>query len=111
MRPERPPDEPHALSGRLIPEQNSALYIPIMGNTHHPEDFDCPRCQARYRIARMKSEQGVAYGMVQCVVCDQLLAPTEADAILKYFLVSRPKNRSKPLRGAPPLAARPTPRL
>jgi predicted Zn finger-like uncharacterized protein len=73
-----------------------------MGNTHHPEDFDCPRCQARYRIARMKSEQGVAYGMVQCVVCDQLLAPTEADAILKYFLVSRPKDRSKPLRGAPP---------
>ena len=39
--------------------------------------------QARYRIVRMQSDPGVVYGMVQCMVCDQSLAPIENEYILK----------------------------
>ena len=49
----------------------------------HARDFACPRCQARYRIVRMQSDPGVVYGMVQCMVCDQSLAPIENEYILK----------------------------
>ena len=56
-------------------------------------DFACPRCQARYKIVRMRSEPGIAHLIVQCRVCEEPLAPTENDHILKYFLVSRPSPR------------------
>ena len=49
----------------------------------HVHDFACPRCQARYRIVRMRSDPGVVYGIVQCMVCAQSLAPTENEYILK----------------------------
>ena len=61
----------------------------------HPRDFSCPRCQARYKIVRMRSDPGVAYRMLQCVACDQSLAPNENDHILKYFLVSRPRRETR----------------
>jgi transcription elongation factor Elf1 len=60
----------------------------------HPSDFTCPRCQARYKTVRMQSEPGIAHGMLQCVVCGQSLAPTESDAILKYFLLGRPRRNN-----------------
>jgi hypothetical protein len=51
----------------------------------HTCDFSCLRCQARYRIVRIRSEPSVTYRMLQCMVCDQSLAPTENGYILKYF--------------------------
>jgi hypothetical protein len=56
-----------------------------------PRDFACPRCQARYKIVRIKSEAGAVHQALQCTVCKQQLAPTEDDNILKYFLVSAPR--------------------
>ena len=65
-------------------------------------DFACPRCQARYKTVGMQSEPGTVYRMLQCTVCQQELAPTEGDDILKYFLVSRPRpeNRTSRTRGS-----------
>ena len=67
-----------------------------------PQDFTCPRCQARYKTVGMQSEPGTVYRMLQCTVCQQELAPTEGDDILKYFLVSRPRpeNRTSRTRGS-----------
>jgi transcription elongation factor Elf1 len=56
-------------------------------------DFACPRCQARYKIIRMRSEPGIVHQMLQCRVCEEQLASTENDHVLKYFLVSRPAPR------------------
>ena len=53
------------------------------------QDFSCPSCSAHYRVVRMKSEGRAAYQYLQCTVCQQQLAPTDGDDILKYFLVSR----------------------
>jgi len=89
-----PVDEPLSLIRRQHPTPTKSpdverFNIPIVSHTH-PEDFDCPRCRARYKVVRMKSERGAAYRMVQCAVCNQLFAPTEGNDILKYFLISRP---------------------
>jgi hypothetical protein len=59
----------------------------------HPQDFSCPHCQARYKIVRIKSDPGAIYQALQCAVCEQRLAPTDGDDILKYFLVSRPRRK------------------
>ena len=61
-----------------------------------PKDFACPRCQARYKIVRIKSEPGATHQMLQCMMCEQSLAPTEGDDILKYFLVSPRKKGHHP---------------
>jgi hypothetical protein len=53
-------------------------------------DFSCPRCQARYKIVRLKSEINAVHSMLECKVCRHELAPTEGGDILKYFLVARP---------------------
>jgi hypothetical protein len=65
----------------------------MSGDAEH--NFSCPRCQARYKVVRVKSEAGVAYRMLECTVCQQELAPTEGDDILKYFLVGRPRTEKR----------------
>jgi hypothetical protein len=58
-------------------------------------DFSCPRCQARYKVVRVKSEADVAHPMLECTVCQQELTPTEGGDILKYFLVGRPRTEKR----------------
>jgi hypothetical protein len=60
----------------------------------HPRDFTCMRCQARYKVVQVKSEPGATHQMLQCTVCQQQLAPTDGDNILKYFLVGRPRAKN-----------------
>ena len=67
------------------------------------DEFACPRCQARYRIVRIKSESGATHQMLQCVVCEQSLEPTEGDDILKYFLVSPRKRNLRQIKDGPSL--------
>ena len=57
----------------------------------HPRDFACPRCQARYKTVRTMPEPGTPDRVLHCKVCQHPLASTEGEAILKYFLVSRPR--------------------
>jgi len=58
-----------------------------------PTNFICPGCQARYKIVRVKSEARASDGPLHCKDCKQLLAATDGEDILKYFLISRPKAR------------------
>ena len=66
-----------------------------------PGDFACPRCQARYKVVRIKSESGAIHQMLQCIVCGQALAPIEGDDILKYFLVSPRKKGHRQTQNGP----------
>ena len=54
------------------------------------EDFECPKCQAHYKVVRMSSGAQVISHLIHCKVCKQALAPTNDGKILKYFLVRRP---------------------
>ena len=76
-----------------LPVLLDSVHIACMEHDQ-PRDFACPRCQARYKIVRMRSEPGIAHQMLQCRVCEERLASSENDHILKYFLVSRPGPRS-----------------
>ena len=59
-------------------------------------EFHCPSCDAGYKVVRVAKESGKAYRPVHCRVCRGPLPATEGDDILKYFLVRRPANTSRP---------------
>jgi hypothetical protein len=58
------------------------------------EDFTCPNCQARYKIARVKGEAGKTYKPIHCRACNAPLVATDGSDILKYFLVRRVRSNS-----------------
>jgi hypothetical protein len=66
-----------------------------MTNPDRPQDVTCPRCQARYKVVRMKVEPGKSHPTLQCRACHGPLASTEGDNILKYFLVSRSNSKAQ----------------
>jgi predicted Zn finger-like uncharacterized protein len=55
------------------------------------EDFECPQCQARYKIVRVKAGPQTIDRPVQCKVCAQPFVSKDGEDILKYFLIDRPK--------------------
>jgi len=57
------------------------------------EQFECPRCQAHYKVVRLSSSPQVINQLIHCKVCKQPLAPTHNGEMLKYFLVRRPSQR------------------
>ena len=61
---------------------------------HEPANFVCSRCQASYKVVRVKSELRSGDFPLHCKVCKEPLAATEGEDILKYFLV-RPPRRGK----------------
>jgi hypothetical protein len=90
---------PHGHRASLLISPSVFRHYPIPGNRAHtpsmdpdrPRDFSCLRCQARYKIVRMKMESRDAHGTLQCMVCQASLSPTDDDHILKYFLISAPR--------------------
>jgi len=69
-------------------------YIFVTMHHDRPQDFACARCEARYKIVRINSESAATHQMLQCIVCEQPLAPADGDDLLKYFLVSLRKSVS-----------------
>jgi len=55
------------------------------------DEFECPQCQARYRIVRAKAGPQTIDRPVQCKVCAQPFVSKDGEDILKYFLIDRPK--------------------
>jgi len=55
------------------------------------EAFECPQCQARYKIVRVIAGPQTIDRPVQCKVCAQPFVSKDGDHILKYFLIDRPK--------------------
>jgi hypothetical protein len=52
--------------------------------------FNCPHCQAHYKVVRVPGPSGAADTPVFCRTCQQPLTSADGDDILKYFLLDRP---------------------
>jgi transcription elongation factor Elf1 len=57
----------------------------------HPTDFICPGCGSDYKVVRVKADANLPHRLIHCKVCQQPLAPTQGEFVLKYFLVHRAK--------------------
>ena len=95
--------KPYAIQPNKEAHGGLALFMASVHIVNMSDDFACPRCQARYRIVRIKCESGATHQMLQCVVCEQSMEPTEGDDILKYFLVSPRKKSLRQIKDGPSL--------
>jgi hypothetical protein len=67
-----------------------------MGNKSHAELFNCPNCNAQYKLVRAEADHAASYSQIECYHCGAPLNGREAQFILKYFLVDRPRRQLKP---------------
>jgi predicted Zn finger-like uncharacterized protein len=51
--------------------------------------FDCPACQARYKVVRAKVDSLYDDRDISCRDCGNPLQARDGDFFLKYFLVER----------------------
>ena len=56
-----------------------------------PADFKCSKCNAHYKVVRVKAETQSPKWLVRCKVCKEPLASMDGEDILKYFLTARPQ--------------------
>ena len=56
-----------------------------------PADFKCSKCNAHYKVVRVKAETQSPKWLVRCKVCKEPLASMDGEDILKYFLTARPR--------------------
>ena len=49
--------------------------------------FDCPSCNAHYKLVRVECDHAEADGTIACRSCGAPLQGREGNDILKYFLV------------------------
>jgi predicted Zn finger-like uncharacterized protein len=56
--------------------------------------FNCPSCEAEYRIVSIEAPSDVMHGKIACLKCDALFPAGEGRVFFKYFLVGRPSGRS-----------------
>jgi hypothetical protein len=64
-----------------------------MGHKSHAELFNCPNCNAQYKLVRVEADHVGLYGQIECYDCGGPLK-----VIFKYFLVDRPRKQLKPSR-------------
>jgi len=55
--------------------------------------FNCPRCEAEYRIVTIEAPSHGMHGKIGCLKCDALFPAGEDRVFFKYFLVGRPSRR------------------
>ena len=53
--------------------------------------FDCPNCNALYKVVRVEADPLTADSEITCRNCDAPLQGREGASVLKYFLVGRPR--------------------
>jgi DNA-directed RNA polymerase subunit RPC12/RpoP len=58
-----------------------------------PADFKCSKCNAHYKVVRVKAESQSLDRPLHCKVCNQPLAARDGEDVLKYFLLDRPRTR------------------
>jgi hypothetical protein len=69
-----------------------------MMNKRRPyEDFNCPKCGAKYKLVRMPTPVGSCDFPLYCKICSQEFPSKDEESILKYFLVGQ-RPRSSPSR-------------
>ena len=64
-------------------------YRPAMNKRKPHEDFNCPTCGAQYKLVRVPAPPGFVCEPIHCKNCNQALASTDGENILKYFLVGK----------------------
>ena len=69
-----------------------------MGHQSHAELFNCPNCNAQYKLVRAEADHVGLYGQIECYHCGGPLKGGEGQFIFKYFLVDRPRRQLKPSR-------------
>ena len=78
-----------------------------------PAPFNCPLCDAEFKVVRIEAvPEGPEYP-VFCPACESELPSRDNGAILKYFLVADPASREQrrqPASSAVRSALRPAPR-
>jgi predicted Zn finger-like uncharacterized protein len=63
------------------------------------ELFNCPNCNAQYRLVRAEAGPESSNGRIECRHCGGPLNGREGRFILKYLLVDRPRIQAKGSRG------------
>ena len=61
--------------------------------------FNCPNCNAAYRLVRAEGDPHANYREITCRTCGAPLSGREGRFILKYFLVDRPRTQATAARG------------
>ena len=69
-----------------------------MEHKSHVELFNCPNCNAQYKLVRAEADHAGSYRQIECYHCGGPLNGREGQHILKYFLVDRPRRQLKPSR-------------
>jgi DNA-directed RNA polymerase subunit RPC12/RpoP len=69
-----------------------------MGHKSHAELYNCPNCNAQYKLVRAEADHVGLYGQIECYHCGGPLKSGEGQFIFKYFLVDRPRKQLKPSR-------------
>jgi hypothetical protein len=59
----------------------------------HSERFECPHCQAEYKLVRVDAPVVESTQEIFCRSCDGPLQGRQGRFILKYFLVSKRRRR------------------
>jgi len=67
----------------------------VMDRRRPYEEFTCPKCGSEYKLVRVPAAADSREPPLRCKICNQELASTDGENILKYFLVSRCR-RSRP---------------
>jgi transcription elongation factor Elf1 len=63
------------------------------------EDFNCSKCGAQYKLVRMPAPGNSLDPQLHCKICNQELASTDGENVLKYFLVGRHRHSRPPVAG------------
>src|ERR1700722_7626202 len=76
-----------------VPKLSDLRYSPQIIMNPSANVFDCPTCQARYKLVRMECDDVKFDGQIACRNCRAPLQGREGKDILKYFLVGRGRPR------------------
>lgn len=58
-----------------------------------PIPFNCPRCDAEYRIVKIEAPRDEQHGKIACLRCHALFPAGEGRVYFKYFLVGGARKR------------------
>ena len=71
------------------------FYLSPTMSKSEPIDFSCPGCEAEYKVVTIDAPSDAVHATMACLKCDALFPTGEECVFFKYFLVDRPRGRSR----------------
>jgi hypothetical protein len=68
--------------------------------------FECPHCGAAYKLVRVEADSQTIDRQITCRRCGAPFQGRQGNAVLKYFLVDRPRAQARRDRPLIPLSYR-----